>query len=217
MNVRHFPDAEALAAAVADQVVSAARSAVKERGEFHLVLAGGSTPKRCYEILRGMDLPWQQMHIWFGDERCLPVGDAERNDCMADDALLQHIEIPGANIHRMPAELGPVAGAAAYADALSRAPVMDLVLLGMGEDGHTASLFPGNSALQDHRFAVPVFDSPKSPAERISMGLSVLNAAHQRIVMVAGVGKRDAWQRVQAGELLPVAMLKQPEWYSTLV
>ncbi|MDX8406855.1 MAG: 6-phosphogluconolactonase [Mariprofundaceae bacterium] len=216
MNIVRFADAEALARAVAEQVAVAAKAAMVERGTFHLVLAGGSTPKRCYELMREMDMPWQAMHIWFGDERCLPPGDAERNDTMAGQALLMHVPLPAAHIHRMPAELGPDAGAASYAKELEHAPAMDLVLLGMGEDGHTASLFPGNPALTDARPAVPVFDSPKPPPERISMGLGLLNDAHRRIVMVAGEGKRAAWNRIQSGEALPAALLKQPEWYTSL-
>jgi len=216
MNIVRFADTEALARAVAEQVARAAETAMAERGVFHLVLAGGSTPKHCYELMRDMDLPWQAMHIWFGDERCLPVGDAERNDTMAEQALLTHVPLELSHIHRMLAELGPDAGAAMYTKELKHAPAMDLVLLGMGEDGHTASLFPGNPALNDPRLAVPVFDSPKPPSERISMGLGLLNDAGRRIVMVAGDGKQGAWTRIQSGEALPVALLKQPEWYTNL-
>jgi len=216
VNIVRFADAEALARAVADEVAVAAKAAMAERGAFHLVLAGGSTPKRCYALMRDMELPWQAMHIWFGDERCLPVGDAERNDTMAEQTLLMHVPLQDAHVHRIAAELGPDAGAASYAKELVHAPKMDLVLLGMGEDGHTASLFPGNPALKDVRMAVPVFDSPKPPPERISLGLGLLNDAHRRIVMVAGEGKRAAWESIQNGKILPAAMLAQPEWYTSL-
>jgi len=205
-----------LAGAVADVVVSAAHQALDARDVFHLVLAGGSTPRRCYEILRHKEIDWTRLHVWFGDERCLPVGDRERNDVMANDALLQYVPIPASHVHRIAAELGPLAGAADYCRQLEKAPVMDLVLLGMGEDGHTASLFPDNPALNDIHDAVPVFDSPKPPPERVSMGMAYLNAARHRILMVAGEGKREAWQQVQAGVSLPVALLREPDWYSTL-
>jgi len=216
MKISHYSDGEMLAQAVAREVVLAAETAVAERGLFHLVLAGGSTPRRCYELMRNIDVPWLKMHIWFGDERCLPVGDAERNDTMADAALLKHVPLPLDNIHRIPAEMGPEAGADKYSELLCHAPAMDLVLLGMGEDGHTASLFPGNPALKDGRPAVPVFGSPKPPPERISMGLAYLNSARRRLVMVVGESKREAWRNLQVEKNLPVAMLFEPEWYSTL-
>ncbi len=216
MKITRCADARALAEAVARQVARDAKAAVSERGGFHLVLAGGTTPEHCYALMRDMNLPWEHMHIWFGDERCLPTGDVERNDSMADQALLLHVPLKPSHIHRMPAELGPDSGAAAYADEIQQFPVMDLVLLGMGEDGHTASLFPGNPALDDNRLVVPVFDSPKPPPERISMGLGLLNRARHRIVMVAGEGKRDAWARIRNGEDLPAARLKSPDWYTSL-
>jgi len=216
LKIKHFSDAEMLASAMADAVVSAAHQVLDVRDAFHLVLAGGSTPKRSYELLRRKDIDWSRVHVWFGDERCLPLGDKERNDVMAEEALLQHVPIPASHIHRMAAELGPVAGAEDYCAQLKQFPVMDMVLLGMGEDGHTASLFPDNPALHDARDAVPVFDSPKPPPERVSMGLAYLNAARHRIVMVAGEGKKPAWQQVKAGASLPVALLREPEWYSTL-
>jgi len=112
----------------------------------------------------------------------------------------------------MPAELGPELAAQAYVKLLAAAPVMDIVLLGMGEDGHTASLFPDNPALQDKRLAVPVYDSPKPPPERVSMGYGLLNNARHRILMVAGKGKAEALARIRAGEPLPIAAIADGEW-----
>jgi len=213
MHIHVFPDASALAAEVARQVTHSCEQAVAERGAFHWVLAGGNTPKKCYELLRDAGLDWSRIHVWFGDERCLPVGDAERNDVMADAALLLHVSVPSAQIHRIHAELGPEKAADDYATRLTDALPMDLVLLGMGEDGHTASLFPDNPALVDEHLAIPVFNAPKPPPERVSMGYSVLNRARKRILMVAGEGKRGALQLVQRGESLPVARLATCEWY----
>jgi len=212
MNVHPCADAAAVAQFAVDAVVTAAASALSERGVFHWVLAGGTTPKRCYELLRDAAIDWPNVHVWFGDERCLPVGDAERNDRMADEALLNHVPIPPAKIHRMNAELGPEVAAARYAALLADAPAMDLVLLGIGEDGHTASLFPDNPALNDPRRAVPVFNAPKPPPERVSMGYAVLNAARRCLIMVAGKGKADAISRIRNGELLPVARVQGSEW-----
>jgi 6-phosphogluconolactonase len=212
MRIEPFADPEALAHHAAERVAVLCRQAVKDHGACHLVLAGGRTPERCYALLRAMDLPWPALHIWFGDERCLPAGDPGRNDAMADKALLDHVPIPASQVHRIPAELGPEAAANAYAAQLSAAPPMDIVLLGMGEDGHTASLFPRNPALEDGRLAVPVHGSPKPPPERVSMGYAVLNAAHHRLILVAGSGKADALARIRNGEPLPVARLAEAEW-----
>jgi len=213
MHIHVFPDVHALAVAVARKIMCECRQAIAERGVFHWVLAGGNSPKACYQLLRDAELDWSRVHVWFGDERCLPVGDAERNDTMADQTLLSHVSIPLAQVHHIPAELGSKDAAEAYAKLLIDAPPMDLILFGMGEDGHTASLFPGNPALDDEHLAVPVFNAPKPPPERVSMGYSVLNQAGKRIVMAAGAGKKEALQRIQNGEHLPVARLAVCEWY----
>jgi len=214
MRVNVFPDAGALAAAGAEYIGRICGTAVAEHGAFHLVLAGGNTPGRCYELLTAMDLPWRKLHIYFGDERCLPAGDIGRNDRMARAAWLDHVSIPADQIHPIPAELGPDEGAALYSRILTGIPSLDLVLLGVGEDGHTASLFPSNPALADERLAVPVFSAPKPPPERVSMGLTALNGAERRMVMAAGISKRDALRRISDGEeALPAARLRDCLWY----
>ena len=212
MSQQVFADSEALASHAAARVAALCRQAVEDHGRCHLVLAGGHTPRRCYELLRAMKLPWAALHVWFGDERCLPPGDPERNDAMADGALLAHVPIPPAQVHRIAAEQGPEAAAEVYAALLAAAPPMDIVLLGMGEDGHTASLFPDNPALVDARLAVPVHGAPKPPPARVSMGLRTLNAAHHRLILVAGKDKAAALARVRSGEALPVARLAEGEW-----
>jgi len=213
MQMQVHADAQELGRAAAEMTVLACTAAIAARGVCHLGLAGGNTPRFCYEALRDMDVEWSRLHIWFGDERCLPSGDVGRNDRMADEALLRHVAIPQSRVHRMPAELGPEEGAKRYAVMLATAPAMDVLHLGMGEDGHTASLFPGNAALADARLAVPVFNSPKPPPERVSMGFSMLNAARQILILAAGVGKQDALARIRSGERLPVAMVQHPLWF----
>jgi len=212
-NIHVFPDANALATEVARQIVHGCKQAVAERGIFHWVLAGGNTPGKCYELLHDAELDWSRVHIWFGDERCLPVGDAGRNDTMADKVLLSQVPVLSSHIHRIRAELSPAKAADDYAMRLANAPPMDLALLGMGEDGHTASLFPGNPALDDERLVIPVFHAPKPPPERVSMGYTVLNQARRRIVLVAGKDKKEALLRIRKGERLPVARLASCEWY----
>jgi len=105
-SIQRFETPFAVAQAVAELVEHDARYCIAQRGVFHWVLAGGTTPKQCYELLRDADIEWSKVHVWFGDERCLPVGDDERNDVMADEALLKHVPIPQNQIHRIDAELG---------------------------------------------------------------------------------------------------------------
>jgi len=214
-HIQRFETPLKVAQAVAEIVKQSADECIANRGVFHWVLAGGTTPKQCYELLRDADIDWLKVHVWFGDERCLPVGDDERNDVMADKALLKHVPVPQDQIHRIDAELGAEQAAVLYAKSLADIERLDLLLLGMGEDGHTASLFPNNPALSNQALAVPVFDSPKPPSNRVSMGYTALMLAHRRIIMVTGEGKRDAFDKVCAGDSLPVN-IDDSEWYVSL-
>ena len=222
MNIANLPNAQdvfvhddldGLSLAVAQRIAASAAQAIAARGAFHLVLAGGETPRRCYEKLRQLPIGWAHVQIYFGDERCLPRGDAQRNDTMARDTLLSHVPIPPANIHSIPAELGAQEAAVRYAALLENTPPLDLVLLGMGEDGHTASLFPDNPAANSTAVTVPVFDAPKPPAERVSLGMGALNAARQKMFLVAGAGKRGALKQISHGALLPAARVADAEWH----
>ncbi len=211
-SIQRFETPFAVAQAVAEIVKQSADECIAKRGVFHWVLAGGTTPKQCYELLRDADIDWSKVHVWFGDERCLPVGDDERNDVMADKALLKHVPIPAQQVHHIQAELGAEKAAALYADALAKNASLDLLLLGMGEDGHTASLFPNNPALSNQSLAVPVYNSPKPPSDRVSMGYRAIKSARRRIMMVTGESKRDAFEQVCAGEPLPIN-IDDSEWF----
>jgi len=213
MDVRVYPDSDALAQAVAELIAASCARAVADRGSFHWALAGGNTPKRCYTLLRHLDMPWLKVHVYFGDERCLPSGHPDRNDVMADESLLAHVGIPEEHTHRIPAELGSTQAAAIYDRLLRDSPRLDLVLLGMGEDGHTASLFPGSEALLDEHLAVAVSNAPKPPPDRVSMGYAALNAARECIIMAAGRDKQHAFQRIRAGERLPAGRVKPAAWF----
>lgn len=208
-----YQDAGSLATAVALCIADVARQAVAARGVCRIALAGGETPRRCYEQLRHMPVDWGHVHVYFGDERCLPVGDEQRNDTMAQHALLLHVAIPAANVHSIPAESGAQVAASRYALELHQALPLDLVLLGMGEDGHTASLFPGNPALRIRESVAAVFDAPKPPPDRVTLSMATLNAARRKIFLVAGVGKRTALQRIAQGEMLPAGQIANAEWY----
>lgn len=205
------PDVDALAFAAAQRIAELVERTLAAQELCRIALAGGDTPRRCYRLLRGMPLPWPRIHFYFGDERCLPVGDLQRNDTMARDSLLP--SVPAANIHAIPAELGAAVATARYAQELALGGVLDLVLLGLGEDGHTASLFPGNAALQAAGSVVAVSGAPKPPPERVSLSLSALNAARHKIFLVAGSAKRNALQGIAQGADLPAACVLQAEWY----
>jgi 6-phosphogluconolactonase len=210
---RHCTDAADLAGAAAAHLAARIRNCLDGREVCRIALPGGRTPGRCLALLAGDSLPWERLHWYLGDERCYPPGHAGRNDVMLEAELWSRIDTPAANRHPIPAELGPEAAAGRYSSEIVAAGQLDIVLLGMGEDGHTASLFPGNPALDDSRPVVPVHRAPKPPAERVSLGLSTLQAATERIVLVSGADKRVALQRVQAGEALPIARIGPLLWF----
>jgi 6-phosphogluconolactonase len=201
--------AHELERAATDQILRAAQQAIARGGAFHIVLAGGSTPRRVYAALARSPADWAHWHIWFGDERCLPPDAAERNSRMAADAWLDHVSIPAAQVHAIPAELGASTAATAYARTLAGRDDFDLVLLGLGEDGHTASLFPGHdmgatSAAPD---ALAVFDAPKPPPERVSLSARRLSATRELVFLVSGEGKRQAVADWRAGVAIPAAAI----------
>lgn len=209
-------DLDELSAAVAQRIAELATQAIAARGVFYLALAGGETPRRCYQKLYKLAIDWSRVQVYFGDERCLPDGDARRNDSMARELLLDHVPIPPANIHSIPAEFGAREAAAVYTALLDHIVPLDLVLLGVGEDGHTASLFPNNPAVESASSVVAVFNAPKLPAERVSLGMNTLNMARQRIFIVAGMKKMAALKKIIEGDLLPAARVATAEWHLDL-
>lgn len=207
-----FNDIPALRAALVRHITAAASAAIDARGVFHCVLAGGRTPEAIYRDLCTLETDWRCWSIYFGDERCLPVGDSQRNDAMARAVWLDHVPIPAAQIHAIPAELGPVAGARHYAQLLASVPEFDLVLLGLGEDGHTASLFPGDlSALQSTATALPVDNAPKPPAQRVSLSAARLAQSRAVLFAVTGVDKREALLQWRQGARIPAALIEAPQ------
>src|SRR3954447_8232889 len=145
MRVTTVADAEAVAARAADGVE---RLIAAGDGVFHVALAGGSTPERCHELLAERDVDWSRVHVWESDERAVPPDDEESNFLMIRRSLLDRIDITEANVHRVRGELGADAAAAAYEEELRAAGPLDLVMCGMGPDGHTMSLFPGHPELE---------------------------------------------------------------------
>ncbi len=208
-----YANPEAVAQAAADYLFQQITNCVKKKGLCHVVLPGGSTPARCLELLAEQLLPWENIHWYPGDERCYQVGHAERNDTMINAKLFSQQQDVVKNFHPIPAELDPEQGAQAYSALLDATAGMDIVVLGMGEDGHTASLFPGNVALDDRRSAVPVYDAPKPPLKRISLSLNTLRNAGESIVIATGGSKREALKKLKEGIALPVGLIEADVWF----
>ena len=204
-----FPDGETLAFAAAHHFLSIGQAAIMHRGRFMVAFSGGTTPRMLFQRLnipRMQDsLDWDMVHIFWGDERCVPPDDAESNYRMARETLLDDLPIPASNVHRFLTELPPQEAAQQYQEELRAAfglvdqsipPVFDLILLGLGNDGHTASLFPGTSVLdQQERWTAAVFVE-KLNAWRVTMTLPVLNAAREILFLVSGESKAQVLEEV---------------------
>lgn len=226
-----FDTPEAVIRVAASRVVQVVRQAVQARGVCAVALPGGGSPLALFARLvqppQVGEIPWEQVHLFWGDERCVPLDDPRSNAGQAKRLCEGGFTPPAANVHRIQGELGPDEAARQY-DALLREffqtsgdepPVFDLVILGMGADGHTASLYPGDAALNEtRRWAVGVCPPPQAdpPVARVSLTLPVFNSARQALFFVMGQGKRQALQRVRAGDKsLPAALIqpaKEPVW-----
>jgi len=192
--------------AAVSNILQTAEKAINKYGSFLIVLAGGSTPKAVYQLLSQQQADWSKWHIFHNDDRCLPADDDDRNSKMARDAWLSHVAIPEVQIHDIPAELGNVDGAKAYTQTLSGVRTFDLVILGLGEDGHTASLFPGH-IVDNSADAVPVSDAPKPPSERITISQNRLNHTNEVMFLVTGAGKQEAVDQWRDGVLIPATLI----------
>jgi 6-phosphogluconolactonase len=201
-------DADAVAGRAAAEIMRRLESAREERGVAHLALSGGTTPGRTYGLLAGDrssgigQSGWEAVEVWFADERCVGPDDEQSNYKLVSETLLGPAGIPPERVHRMEGELGPEQGAARYAQALQThissrehdLPVFDVIVLGIGPDGHVASLFPGAPALDagERALCLPVHDSPKPPPERITLSLAVLRAARRCLLLATSAEKSDA-------------------------
>lgn len=192
--------------AATSRILQAADEAIEKHGSFFIVLAGGSTPKAIYQRLREQQADWANWHVFHNDDRCLPIDHAERNSKMAREAWLNHVMIPGDQIHDIPAELGNIEGAKAYSNTLSGVRTFDMVILGLGEDGHTASLFPGQE-VDNSADAVPVFNSPKPPSHRVTISQNRLNDTYEVMFLVTGAGKQDAVNNWRNGVAIPATLI----------
>lgn len=188
-----------------ETILVSAALAIRERGQFHIVLAGGNTPRRIYRGLCTAHTDWSAWHIYFGDERCLPPNDSARNSRMAAEVWLDFVTIPPLQLHTIPGELGAAQAARMYAETLRTVGDFDLVLLGLGEDGHTASLFPGHEwgAAPGSPDTLAVLDAPKPPPQRVSLSAARLSRARQVIFLVSGETKHRAVAEWRAGKDIP--------------
>ncbi len=226
---RSFPDLNALSRAAAEYILRAAEDAVREQGRFSLALSGGKTPRTLYRLLASPPwnarMPWTRTHVFWSDERCVPPEDGESNFHHARELLLSRVPVPDMNIHRIPAERGGEAASSAYQGELEDfflssgersgyLPVFDCMLLGVGADGHIASLFPGSPALEEKTRWVTSSTTPAgmTTSNRVTLTLPVIDRAKHLLFLVSGEGKRDVLRGVfdasRSGKEWPVSRVK---------
>lgn len=210
---RVLTDAEAVTAEAVSLIQQAGDEAIARHGEFRLVLAGGSTPREIYRRLATSATGIGKWRLYYGDERCLPMDDPRRNSRMVEESGLA---AKAGGHFPIPAELGAEAAASAYAWTIESALPFDLVLLGVGEDGHTASLFPGH-VWPETDLVVAVHDAPKPPADRVSLSPRALRDCRHMLVIATGVAKADALHRWQAGDPLPIHAVTRGISHTVLV
>jgi 6-phosphogluconolactonase len=220
-----LPDPAGIAREAAERIVVAARQAIETSGEFSIALSGGSTPKTLYELLAGPhyrpQIDWPKVLIFFGDERCVPADHPESNYRMANTALLSHVPIPGDNVYRIRGEIDPHEAAKEY-DVILQEKFGDggvnVCLLGMGGDGHTASLFPGTAAVNERERRVVANyaeHSTTGKSWRVTMTAPFINRSHQILIMVAGKDKAARIAEVLEGprdpQRLPIQLIDPPQ------
>jgi 6-phosphogluconolactonase len=210
ITIEALPDPSALAARVAAWLIEAARA---KEGDFAIALSGGSTPRTLYRLLAeplwAEQVPWQRIHWFWGDERFVPKDHPDSNFRMVREALLAHVQVRPENVHPIPTHGTPDSAAAHYAQELmtyygaevldSRRPLFDVVLLGLGDDGHTASLFPGSKALVE-RAHWTVAVTGERPEPRISLTYPVLNSSAAAAFLITGAGKHAMLERLKAAD-----------------
>ncbi len=218
-----YQDLEEVSRNAAQILAEAAKSAVYERGRFSLVLSGGNTPRRLYELLAEPpyrdQMPWNKTHVFWGDERCVPAGDERNNAHMARQTFLDDVPIPNEQIHPIVSTLPPIKAAEKYQDTLQEffrghSPTFDFILLGLGENGHTASLFPETPVLDEKHFWVCEVYVPNLHMWRVTLTAPILNRARRIVFLVSGSSKAWVLNQVLNGprspEQLP-AQLIQPQ------
>jgi 6-phosphogluconolactonase len=228
-DIRIHHDHQAIAESAAELILEVGKEAVRAKGRFFIALSGGTTPEILYRALTSPAFAdrfdWSKAIFFFSDERCVPPNDPRSNFALADKTLFTPLNIPLSQIYRMAGESSdPQAAASEYEQQLRLAtktvplaqPSLDLILLGLGEDGHTASLFPGASILQDTRCAIAATQSPKDPPNRLTMTLAVINRASVVLFLTTGSGKAGVVRAIldpktEAERQLPASLVKPEE------
>lgn len=222
MSIEVLPDEETLALRAADLFALVAQEAAAARGRFAVALGGGATPRRFFELLArqqfSQKIPWRRTHIYWGDERCVPADDAASNYGLARDTFIKHVPVPVANVHRVRGEEQPERAAALYDGELqamaalqrpkTELPVFDLVVLGLGLDGHTASLFPHSPALEEEERLAVAAPAPDG-SSRVTVTYPVINAARYVWFLVGGAAKAGMVAEVIEGLRVPKAVPAQ--------
>jgi 6-phosphogluconolactonase len=211
--IRVFQDLESLSQVAAGMFVDLAGQAIAASGRFSVALSGGHTPRRLYEILASApfrdQIRWSAVHVFWGDERCVPANDPRSNALMAQRALIDHVPVPATNIHPIQGDLPPAEAAVQYESELRdffdhESPVLDLVLLGLGDNAHTASLFPHTPVLKEkHRWVAEVYVADQD-MYRVTLTLPLINHAREVIFLVSGADKATALQNVTEGTYQPL-------------
>lgn len=208
-----YPDFASLISGAADTIAAAAAEAIAARGRFTIALSGGNTPRPVYQRLAASAIDWPRVHVFFGDERCVSPRDARSNYHMAKVALLDRVPVPSEHVYRLRGEDPPEAAADAYAVDIRRAlgedGRLDLVLLGLGHDAHTASLFPGLAAATETRRTVMASYVEFVGMWRLSLTPAAINAARRVLFVVTGEDKADILRRVLKGPREPVVLPAQ--------
>lgn len=218
--IRILSDLESLSQAAVELIVSQSMKAIESRGRFSLVLSGGSTPRRTYQLLadgRFKDkIEWKKVHVFWGDERCVPPDDERSNERMAREAFLNRVPIPPQQVHPIRCAGNPQQSADVYESILKSyfgedPPVFDLVHLGLGEDGHTASLFPGSPVLNENKKWVSVSKLGRENFNRVTLTAPLINQARLIMFLVSGRKKAGVFREVTANksgkEPLPAGLI----------
>ncbi len=220
-KVEVLTDHKALIARALELILSKIETAIEQKGQFTIALSGGNTPKPLYEAIANKKLPWEKIHVFWGDERYVPPDHPESNQLMARHAWLDRVDIPAANIHSMPtSDTEPAVAAAQYEQHLQEFfhslpgefPSLDVILLGMGDDAHTASLFPHTEVLKVRDHLIGVGNKDGNP--RLTFTYPLINAASCVMFVVAGANKRQALDQVfapVADDLTYPSRLIQPQ------
>lgn len=218
-TLHSFADTNTFNRAAVQLLTTLAQEAVAENGRFSIALSGGGTPTGVYELWGQRpfrDMPWQQTHLFWGDERLVPPDDEGSNYRQVADLLLPHVPIPPENVHRAKGELDMAAAAADYTQQFKAfaagGPVLDVVLLGMGSDGHTASLFPGSPVNQPEWVVGVTAEYDGRPARRLSLTPRLINQARHVVFLVTGEGKAETLHRVLYGPHQPEQLPAQRIW-----